>query len=241
MTRRPAILLAVTLAALTLPACGSVDNADPETASFAVAGDHLTIIKESSGNIELYPDDVDEVEVTRWFSGHPGEASWDFAGDELTLATDCGFLSSCDVRYQVAVPQNLAVNLDASNGDVTAADFETALSIRTENGAIAVSDISGELSLNSTSGDQRATDLRSRDVHAQAENGKIELSFKDVPSDVAVTTDNGAIALQVPDQPYAVVSTTDNGAVNNTLNTDKNSPHRIDVTTENGNIELLTD
>lgn len=238
MIARLTILLGIAIAALTLPACGSIDNAGSKTASFAVADDHLTISEKSGGDIELHPGDVDEVEVTRWFSGDQAEATWELEDDELVLATDCGFLSPCNVRYQVVVPRDLKVALGTSNGNVTASEFSTALAIRTENGDITVNDTSGALSLSSTSGHQSAAGLSSSNVRAQAENGRIELAFKDVPSNVAVTTDNGAVMLQLPDHPYSVVSTTDNGSVKNALNTDEDGSHRIEVRTENGDIDL---
>lgn len=241
MTIRPSILLAGTaLVALTLTACASADDAEPETTSFGLTSEHLTITKESGGDIELRPADVDDVEVTRWFAGDSGEATWDFDDNELTLATDCGFLSSCDIRYLVLVPHDVALTLAASNGDVTASGFDTALTIQTENGAIAVEDVSGDLTLHSSSGDQHATGLTAEQVQAQASNGTINLTFSDPPSNLAVSTENGAVTLHLPDAAYAVTISTDNGSVENALTEDADSPHAIDVTTENGDIALRT-
>ncbi|MBZ6172634.1 hypothetical protein KVH24_10265 [Streptomyces olivaceus] len=64
----------VALGALT--ACGgSVDDDGPEKRDFALTGGELTI-KRNSGDLEVRPADVDQVEVTRWFSGwSPSEAS----------------------------------------------------------------------------------------------------------------------------------------------------------------------
>ncbi|WP_420110608.1 DUF4097 family beta strand repeat-containing protein [Pseudactinotalea sp.] len=227
-----------TIASLVLVACGSADDAEPDTTSFAVAGDHLTITKNSGGEIELRPGDSDRVEVTRWFSGSPDDATWDLVDDELLLATDCGFLSSCDVQYRVTIPRDLAVTLESSNGDVLAADFDTAVSIHTENGAITVTDVSGELVLRSTSGDQQASGISSDKVEAHAENGTVDLGFTDTPSSVTVSTENGAVTLRLPDDPYDVTVSTDNGSVTQELTQQANSPHTIDVTTENGAIDL---
>ncbi|UVI36108.1 DUF4097 family beta strand repeat-containing protein [Brevibacterium spongiae] len=227
------------LVALGLSACGpSLDQVDPEGHSFPISGDDLGIIMESGGDIELRPGDVEAVEVTRWFTGDADQAKWTMTDDELVLSTDCGFLTSCEVRYQVVVPQSAAVSLQAANAEVSATDFDTSVSLATENGGIAASDIGGDLTLRSTNGDQHARGLSSDNVTAQAENGSVDLRFDEAPSNLTVTTDNGEVRTSLPKAAYAVSLRTDNGAQSNSLIEDPDSPHTIEVTTGNGDVTL---
>lgn len=230
-----AVVVVTSLGALT--ACGSVDDAEPERTSFALTGSSLTIRKDS-GDLKVRPADVEEVEVTRWFTGDADEATWKLADDKLTLRTDCGFLSSCEVRYEVLVPRETAVEVVGENGRVDARDFTGSLSVTTENGAIDVADVSGDLTLRSTSGDQSVTGSSSPQVDAQAENGTISLSFDGPPTAVAVQTDNGSVTLHVPDVAYAVEVDTDSGSVKSSVEEDPESPRRIEVTTDNGSVTL---
>ena len=227
------------LGAVGLSSCGpSPDAVDPESRSFRIGGDDLGIVMESGGDIALRPGDVDAVEVTRWFTGKAGQATWAIADDELTLSTDCGFLASCEVRYQVVIPQSAAVRLQADNAEVSVKDFDKPVSIATENGGISATDIAGDLTLRSTNGDQHASGLSSDNVSAKAENGKVDLTFDEAPSSLRVTTDNGAVSTSLPSGTYAVSLRTDNGAESNSLSEDPDSPHSVEVTTGNGDISL---
>lgn len=53
-----------------------------------------------------------------------------------------------------------------------------------------------------------------------------------------MTTDNGAVNASLPRAAYAVSLRTDNGAESNSLSEDPDSPHSVEVTTENGDISL---
>ncbi|WP_238013819.1 DUF4097 family beta strand repeat-containing protein [Dactylosporangium sp. AC04546] len=242
-------LLAAVAAALTLIAatgCGaSADDAEPEKRNFGPVADRLTITK-TNGDLDVRPADVDEVEVTRWFSGRDGirgdaEATWELAGERLTLATKCGaIIGPCNVRYEVLVPDGVALTVEGENGKITASGFGTALRIRSANGAVAVDDVSGPLTLNSDSGELRATGITSGRVEAGTQNGKVHLSFAAVPDDVTVTTNNGAVTVEVPNSTYKAITATDSDEVRVDLPQDANSPHAITIQTDNGAITLRT-
>lgn len=232
------------LASAALAGCSdaALDDAEPESRGFALAGQRLTIAKDT-GDLDVQPADVDEVEVTRWFAagsavgGNP-HADWDFAGDRLTLTTSCGFISTCAVRYEVRVPPNVAVTVQGQNGQISASGFDTALEVSTENGAIVLSDLAGDLDLKSENGQLRATGLSSGQVAAVSSNGEVQLSFEDVPDQVAVATDNGAVTVAVPDATYRVTTSTDSGEVRVDVPESPHSPHTITAQTANGAITL---
>jgi len=237
-TRTFAFALVSVLTAAALTACSSATDAEAEHASFAIEGEELAISMESGGDIALRAGDVDQVEVTRWFTGGSDEASWELTGDQLTLAVDCGFLSSCEVRYEVVVPRTVAVLVRGSNADVLATGFEEPLDIVTENGTITVEDVAGDLSLRSTSGHQQATGLTAQRVDAQASSGAIDLLVTEAPSRLAVATENGAVSVQLPAAAYALSVQTDSGSIESSITDDPRSPRTIEVITENGDITL---
>lgn len=231
------------LVALTGCSGGSSDDAEPEDRSFPLAGDQLTIAKDS-GDLDVRPADVEEVEVTRWFSGGSGigggaEATWELAGDTLTLTTRCGgMLGQCDVRYEVLVPWAVTLTVEGENGTISAAGFETDLAIRSDNGAVSVEDASGDLTLNSDNGELRGTGIASSRVDAGSENGQVRLTFAVVPDQVEVTTENGAVTVEVPDAAYNVTTVTDSGEVSVDVPEDANSERTITARTDNGAITL---
>ncbi|MFC7326708.1 DUF4097 family beta strand repeat-containing protein [Marinactinospora rubrisoli] len=232
------------LAIAVLTSCGPASAADPEERGFGPVGDRLTI-SVGGGDLTVRPADVEEVEVTRWFTGWSligarTAATWELAGDTLTLATDCGpvVLGRCDARYEVLVPRTVALAVEGDSGQITAAGFDTALAIGSENGAVRVEDVSGPLTLRSSSGRLHAADVRSPQVTADSENGEITLSFADAPARVDATTENGAVTVELPETGYDVTATTDNGDVRTDVTEQPGSPHVITVRTDNGGIDL---
>ncbi|MFC4564435.1 DUF4097 family beta strand repeat-containing protein [Nocardiopsis mangrovi] len=233
---------ALTLTVLT--GCGA--DGGPEERAFGPAGERITISAES-GDLDVRPADVDEIEVTRWFTGWSAigartGADWEFAGDTLALTTDCAplLLGRCDVRYEVLVPREVAVTVDGGSGAVSASGFASALDITTDNGAIRVEDAADPLSLRSASGEQRATGVTSGSVEARSENGAIRLSLAEAPDSVEVEADNGAVTVEVPEADYDVTTATDSGDVRTDVPEDSGSPHTITARTGNGAISVLT-
>ncbi|WP_134323375.1 DUF4097 family beta strand repeat-containing protein [Cumulibacter soli] len=227
------------IAVTSLVGCGSGGDEKRESTTFEIPNDEVTISK-GSGDIYIRPANVDQLEVTRWFTGNSDDAIWKMSAGELTLDTDCGPFSACDIRYEVRVPETTTVTLSGDNGNVTAAGFNTPFAVSTDNGSIQVSDMSGDLTLNSANGDQTATGVTSQNVTANAESGAIDLTFAEAPSDVAITTENGSVTLTVPDVAYSVSTITDSGDIEDSLANDPKSAKTLTVSTESGSITLST-
>lgn len=238
------LVLALSLAVLVVSG-GSVDDEGPEKRSFHPTGDRLTISK-NDGDIDVRPADVDEIEVTRRFSGwavlRVPEARWGLKHHTLTLDTDCGPVGHCEARYEVRVPKGTSLTVEGDNGNITASGFGTPLRIRSDNGAITAKDISGRLALDTDSGEVRGTGITSRRVEAVSQNGAVHLSFARVPDRVGTRTENGAVEIEVPDTrtAYKVLARTDNADVHTGVPKDTDSPHTVTVHTENGPITLRT-
>jgi hypothetical protein len=240
----PAAAALLALAALT--GCGaSADDARPERRSFGPVGDHLTIEKDS-GDLDVRPADVRDVQVTRRFDrwsviGGEPSATWNLTGDRLTLSTDCdALIGGCEVRYQVLVPRRLALSIKGDNGRISATGLGTALNIRTTSGAITVTRATGTLDLRTESGELRSTATRSERVSADSQNGKVALSFAAAPRQVAVKTENGEVTITVPRTAYKVTTTTDSGDIRADVPKDGAAPRSITARTESGAITLTT-
>ncbi|MFI6344334.1 DUF4097 family beta strand repeat-containing protein [Streptomyces sp. NPDC050560] len=236
--------LALSFAALVASG-GSVDDEGPEKRSFRPPGERLTIAK-GDGDIDIRPADIDEIEVTRRFSGWATlgspEAHWELRDHTLTLATDCGPVGRCEAHYEVRVPEDIALTVEGDSGKITASGFGTPLHIRSDNGAISANDISGRLTLATDSGELRGTGITSRRVQADSQNGDVHLSFARVPDQVRTETENGAVEVEVPDTDavYKVRTATDSGDVHTGIPKDANSPHALTVRSESGAITLRT-
>jgi hypothetical protein len=227
-----------------LAGCASLDGVESEERTFGPVQDQITILL-NRGDLDVRPADVEELQVTRWFtagSGFGGRAttSWELDTGELVLDTDCGVidLGGCRIRYEVLVPEDTALTVEGANGEITASEFSTELRITSDNGGVEVEGASGPLSMSSSNGRLHATDITSNRVEAESESGEVHVSFTGVPGRVAATTQNGALTLEVPDAEYDVTTTTDSGGVDSDLTDTPGSPNAITVTTDNGAIEL---
>ncbi|WP_165978504.1 DUF4097 family beta strand repeat-containing protein [Actinomadura darangshiensis] len=230
----------------SLTGCGaSAADATPERRDFGPAGSRLTIAKDQ-GDLEIRPADVKNVQVTRRFDrwaliGGKPSATWELAGDRLTLSTDCGALiGGCAVRYQVLVPRSLTVGIEGQNGTISATGFGTALRIRSTNGAIKVNGATGPLDLRSENGELRSTATRSPQLSATSQSGKVDLSFAAAPRQATVTTENGEVKVTVPRATYKISTTTDSGDVHADVPKDASAPRSITVRTDSGAITLNT-
>ncbi|WDZ93550.1 DUF4097 family beta strand repeat-containing protein [Nocardiopsis sp. HUAS JQ3] len=242
--RMPALLIAVPLVLTLVAGCTSLDGTEPEERTFGPVQDQVTILL-NSGDLDVRPADVEALQVTRWFTegiglGGRSETSWEFDGHDLVLDTDCAVidLGGCRVRYEVLVPEGVALTVEGANGEITAAGFSTELRISSDNGGVEVDGVSGPLSMSSSSGRIRATALASDRVDAESENGEVRISFADAPDEVTARTENGALTVQVPDGEYDVSVTTDSGSVDSDVTDTPGSPHAITATTDNGSINL---
>lgn len=202
--------------AVVLTGCGSQRMTVEQSRSYVLAGSVLKVDVDS-GDVEVQSDDVDRVQVTRWFNGGPEDASWTMDSDELLLREDCGFLFSCDIRYRIVVPLETEVIVEAQSGDIEATDFATALEITAENGDIEVSDISGDLILTSVNGEVSGSSLTSTIVEATTLNGDIDLSFNAVPRQTEVSSESGEVTVSVPTGDYAIDLSTESGDIDSDI------------------------
>lgn len=235
-----ATYVALILSALVLTGCGgSADDADPETKTFALAGRELRVTTDNAP-IDLSAADVESVEVTRWFGGDADEGTWELQGETLVLDSSCGlFGHTCDARYEVIVPRDLAITIESENGALAVSDLADPVTIRGQNGTVTVTECTGPIDIRTDNGDQHVSTSTPDRLTSRTGNGKVDISLDESPSELTATADNGRVNITLPgDAAYNVDISTDNGAVDNQLSTAPDSPHQITVRTDNGRISL---
>lgn len=231
-TPLPTLLLAA-FAAFAVAGCGVTVNLDTdadrrvETSTVAVGDLRMLDISTENGAIEVRAADGDEITietVIREDDDGDGESSIDIEGDHLVLRGECddGWFDRCSVGYVVAVPASFDVDVSTDNGRVELTGIAGDISIDTDNGAIV------------------ADELLTSSVEAHTDNGRIRLSFDDVPNTTVATTDNGSITIEVPDDTagYDVDADSDNGQVDVDVPTDPDSDHHITAQSDNGAIDI---
>ncbi|MPY63838.1 DUF4097 family beta strand repeat-containing protein [Streptomyces spongiae] len=246
-------------------ACGASagDDKDPEQRSFALQGRTLTVDNDDSA-LELVPADVDEVEVTRWFSGSvvvggDPRVTWEMKDDRLKLRMKCsGFVADCSARHRIEVPRGVAVIVKDGDGSVTAKGFKEALTIRTGDGSVRVadstgplavrtgdgsvrvSDTTGGLEVHTGDGSVRATGIESRKVRTSTGDGSVRLELGVVPDLVDSRSGDGSISIGLPREKYRVTTETGDGSVDVSVPRDESSDHVVAARTKDGSVTVRT-
>ena len=109
-----------------------------------------------------------------------------------------------------------------------------------DNGRVDLTDVSGTIDVHGDNGRIIGRNLSGKVVDISTDNGGIELEFTAPPDRVHANGNNGSIEIAVPqiDEGYSVVADTDNGGRNLDVNDNPESPHIIDVQTDNGSITV---
>lgn len=206
------------------------DDADERTLVDRVAVDGIDrlVVTTDNGSVDITTtaDPVDEIEIRtliRESDAGDGSVTIEPAGDRLDVAGRCdsGWFDECRVGFEITVPADIDVEVE------------------TDNGAIDVEGVAGDVSLRSDNGRVRASELTAGEVVAATDNGAVDVELVAVPDLVVVETDNGAVDVVVPgDVAYAVDATTDHGDTDVGVETDPDSPHVLDVRTDNGSITI---
>jgi hypothetical protein len=245
--RRSAAAIAAVAAVTLLAGCGASagDDDEPEQRSFALSGRTLTVDSDDSA-LELVPADVDKVEVTRWFKGSvvvgdDPKVTWAMKDDTLTLRLKCsGMIADCSAKHRIEVPRGIAVTVKDKDGSVRARGFEKPLDIRTDDGSVHVEDSSGPLKLHTSDGSVTATEVDSRRVDVNTQDGAIRLDLAAVPDRIASRSQDGSITIGLPDATYRVTTETDDGGVEVSVPRDERSSHVVSAHTQDGKVTMRT-
>ncbi|MGW4051510.1 DUF4097 family beta strand repeat-containing protein [Streptomyces sp. NPDC004779] len=223
-----------------------MDGAPVERRAFAFGGDALVVDVEGS-DVEVVPDDVEDVRVERqvegWvFMGSGPEASWGLADGRLSLRVECGGVASnCGAVHRVRVPRTVAVSVEGDNGDVTVAGFATPLKVRSDNGDVRVRSVSGTLDIGSENGDVTVeASATSPEVVTRSDNGDVRITLGSVPRRVDVAGENGDLTVALPSAAYDVTGTSENGDRSIDVPEGRGSGRSVSVRSDNGDVVVRT-
>jgi hypothetical protein len=214
-----------------------------EVQTFPSAGVRLLDVRSPNGTVEVLGGDVEEITVTArishglWRTSHRAAVE----GGVLRVRSSCPILSTwCGVEYRIAVPQNVGVAVDVSNGRLIVRDVAGGVRADASNGAIELTRLTGDLDVSTDNGRVESTGLRSDRVVARTSNGQVRLGFAEPPASVEARSSNGRVDVVLPTTPdaYRVDLDTNNGSTDVGVRTDPVSGRSIVGRTNNGDVTV---
>ncbi len=213
-----------------------------ETQTFAAADVSSLDIDNSSGTVRIVATDTDEISVRARISDglrSTGEHR-EIVDGQLRLRATCPLIGSnfCDVTYDVVVPLDLPITIDAANGRVEVSGSTAPVAINADNGTVELTGLSGAIQAETDNGRLLGSGLRATEVRADTDNGRVELEFAVAPTNVVATSNNGSVTVVVPDdgETYQVAMQTNNGSENLEVPTDPSSTRVLELRTDNGSV-----
>lgn len=229
--------------------------------SLPVKGDEVRI-DVGSGDVTVRAGNVDEVQVTRTI--HSGLSEPDLTNTSnaqgIVLDSDCGWnwMGPCSVDYELVVPSDLALNIEASSGDIDVRNLTGDVTVDSSSGDIAASgltgrtelstssgdlnleNISGPLTTSLDSGDLNATGVTSKTVTADLSSGDVDVAFTAVPDKVVASASSGDVTVRLPDDDtaYRVETDVSSGDENVDVPTNNNSSNLLQLETSSGDITV---
>lgn len=171
----------------------------------------------------------------KYHDGTPKQDTYRVDGGVLVLSGDCG--SNCDVAYDVTAPAGLPVSGETSNGDVQLRNVG-AVNVTTSSGEVDLADVAGTVKAETSNGEITGRGLRGGSVQATTSNGEINLALLE-PGDVTARSDNGDVKLAVPTGGYRLTTQNHNGHRKIGITEDPNGKNTLDLSTDNGEIEVV--
>ncbi|MFD1541921.1 DUF4097 family beta strand repeat-containing protein [Nonomuraea guangzhouensis] len=213
--------------------CGTSSPPEEDTVSYDVTDKvaALHVEADNAGTVEVVESHRRSIRVTErlsWLRNRP-KTSHKVQGDTLELTFTCpttwgwGALgTSCDVHYQVEMPQGLRVKVSSDSGNLT------------------LKNLSGELEATTDSGAIEATELTGKKIATKTDSGDMNLAFAGPPDQVTTTTDSGKTVIQVPQGSYNIVAKTDSGHKNIKPASVPSAQRTIALSSDSGDLEVRT-
>ncbi|MBB3725963.1 DUF4097 family beta strand repeat-containing protein [Nonomuraea dietziae] len=231
-TQRTAVTAGLLGLVAVLAGCGTGGSLDEEVVSYDVTDKVAALhVEADSGTVEVVQSDRRGIRVTErrtWLKNKP-ESSHKVQGDTLELTFACpttwgwaAIGTSCDVSYQVEVPEGLRVKVGSDSGGLT------------------LKNLSGEVEATTDSGAIEAAGLTGRRVVTRTDSGDMNLAFAGRPDQVTTTTDSGRTVIHVPRGPYNIVAQTDSGTKDIKAASAPSAPRSIELSSDSGDLEVVT-
>jgi DUF4097 and DUF4098 domain-containing protein YvlB len=146
-------------------------------------------------------------------------------------------LGSCRVDYDIRVPRDAAVAVDAGAGDVQAADLTAGVDLESSAGEVGASRVGGDrIRLASSAGDVSGEALTSTAVHATSSAGDVRLDLARAPARVMADSSAGDVRVLLPGGTYAVDASTSAGQEDVTVPQDPGAAARVRVRSSAGDV-----
>ncbi|MBB5871769.1 hypothetical protein F4553_005148 [Allocatelliglobosispora scoriae] len=172
-----------------------------------------------SGNVHVSASPAtEEVAIDRylkWSRSKPTYTErWD--GDTLRIKLHCDdnrwwWGDDCSIDYAVKVPTDIAVEIDATSGDLDVLGTKGAVKITATSGDVKIGDVTGPISVTLTSGDLTTADLIATDFEADLTSGDLLLDFAAAPHSLDARVTSGDVDIAVPRADYRVSVDTGSG------------------------------
>jgi hypothetical protein len=164
------------------------------------------------------PGTVELTRRIRWAWGSPPTAHETWQGSTLAVGDDCA--GTCNIAYEIRVPNGVAVTAHTGSGDI---------SLRGTLGAV---------SLEAGSGDLEA-DLAPTSLTTRTGSGDIDLRLRSPATQISANSGSGDVDIRLPgDTTYAVDSQSGSGDVEVNVPQLGTSENHVQVRTGSGDITL---
>ncbi|MBD3185158.1 DUF4097 family beta strand repeat protein [Candidatus Poribacteria bacterium] len=219
------ILLPVCLCCCTV---GDVKVEKTEFETFPASGIHEVKLNTENGRIEclVVEENSINIELEKWATGNNTDDALDNVYDidvdivknSRTLIIDVDIPHrittdyGCDVFIEI--PEDIALDLDTSNGSINLSGVYEDFKCYTSNGSIITSNTRGDAELRTSNGSVTIRDHRGN-LNARTSSGKISASVI-IPDkgECYLKTSNGSISLSIPDNTSAYIkASTSNGNI----------------------------
>ncbi|MGI8426423.1 MAG: hypothetical protein ACR2FO_04760 [Actinomycetota bacterium] len=233
------LLLALLVLVVLLVGAFVFRRTEVQVATFA--GVDAVELASDSGSISISQTRGDELLVTSKlrFVGRKPKLVQKAEGRSLRLQSECEFpLVTCGVDYSIRVPEQTAVQVILSAGEVKLIGLDGRIKVDTDAGNIYGSALGGQIHLKTSAGNISGDRLESPGVLAVSLAGNIELAFAKAPTLVDASTGAGNISLKVPDKGFRVKTRAVAGKVNVGISTDPSAEGLLSAKTPAGNISI---
>jgi hypothetical protein len=220
-----------------LSACGAGGDESHAAKSFDYKGKHLTIVN-SDADVKLTPYDGDTIKVDRYLEentsiGGGRKTVWKLSGDSLELSVSCrGINFGCGARYEVKVPDDIRLDIDAADGSVKAAGFRHDMKVTAGDGSVTVKDLKGSLNARTRDGSLTVTNATGRTHRLEAGDGSITADH--LTGALSVRTTDGSISAEDLDTPKVTARSGD-GSMNLAF---AKPPTSVDAGTLDGSLAI---
>jgi hypothetical protein len=163
-------------------------------------------------------------------------------GGRLVIDSSCPVViaQSCEIDYDIAVPPDVRVVVDARTGDVKVADLRTdqPLALRSSAGEVdAERVVAPEIDAGSSAGDVRLMEIRAPRIEARSSAGDVRVDALAPLTRMVARSSAGDVDVVVPEGVYALTASASAGDVRaGALRTDPDSSRILELRSSAGDV-----